>query len=374
MKRIIVFFLFFVFIAVIFANNAYDVRLSCTQPILNILKVSYFDPAEPYSQPTLFCLTTTIPPKHDNDNNEYASYQLEINFFWNGSRLTGTTLEPVDYSSVSNEFNRMFTVTNRDLITSSDNNYFEADGNFSFEDIIDSNSQFKDFILETGRFPDGNYRIDITLTPTDTNLYDGDEASVNFSVRGIQSVRIISPGVSAGSTNIPTIFKPVIFNWTTSGYNNDFVVEIKEFDHVYELDPSNIEYNGRVVELEEISKNTIYNPSYSFQDNKYYAWRAKVRFIGEESLNQDDYEQFISSQYSVFAFGDAPNVEVPNAFEAELLNSLQNLNIVEINTLLEAGYLPKDGIELNGKTYYGKEVIDMLRELFMTYTIEVSVE
>lgn len=374
MKKTLVFLLFLIFTTTIFANNAYDINLSCTQPTLNILKVSYFDPAEPYSQPTLFCLTTTIPSRHLNDGNILATYQLNIDFFWNGNRLSGTNLEPVLNQSISNEFGRAFSVTNRDLITSSDNNYFEADGNFSFEDIMDSNSQFKDFVLETGRLPDGNYRIDITLTPEDETLYDGDQASVSFSVRGIQSVRVISPGVIAGSTDIPTLFHPVIFNWTTSGFENDFVVEIKEFDQPYELDPSNIEFSGRLVEREDININTIYNPMYIFQEGKYYAWRAKVKFAGEESLNQDGYEQYLASNFYVFQFGCAPATDVPNAFQAELLKSLQNLNIAEINSLLEEGYSPKDGIHLNGKTYYGKEAVDKLRALFMTYSIEVSVE
>ncbi len=374
MKRIIVFLLFFVFITTIFANNAYVVRLSCTQPVLNILKVSYFDPAEPYSQPTLFCLTTTIPPQHENDSNDFASYELSVDFFWNGDRLTGTTLNPVDYPSLSNEFGRLFSVTNRDLITSTDNNFFEADGGFSFDDIIDSNPKFKDFVLETGRFPDGNYRIDIALTPEDEGLYQGDQASVSFSVRGIQSVRVISPGVTVGSTNIPTKFQPIIFNWTTSGFNNNFIIEIKEFDQIYELDPTNIEYNGRVVESQEVYNNTIYNPTFAFQEDKYYAWRAKVKFVGEESLNQEGYEQYLASSYHVFKFGCAPNVDIPNPFQEELFNNLLNLNIAEINALIEAGYFPKDGIQLNGQTIYGKEAVDKLRALFMTYDIEVSVE
>lgn len=374
MKKFIVFILFFILTATMFASDAYKVELRSTQPTLNILKVSYFDPAQPYSQPILFTLKTTIPSKHSSDPTERAGYEIVIGFKWNDNPLTGTTLKPVDYVSQSNKFDSEFTVTNRDLITGSSNKYFEADGGFSFDDILDSNPQFKDFVLETGRFPDGNYTIDITLTPDNTSLYQGDDTSVSFSVRGIQSVRLISPGVLAGSSNIPIIFKPIIMNWTTSGFENDFVVEIKEFDQPYELESANIEYNGRIVEQEEIKNQSIYMPTYSFQENKYYAWRAKVKFIGEETLNQIDHEQFIASNYNVFKFGCGPTVNVPNAFQEQFLDNLKNLNIAEINALLEAGYFPKDGINLNGKTYYGREAAEMIRDLFMTYTIEVSVE
>ncbi|MBI9032149.1 hypothetical protein JEZ13_09145 [bacterium] len=368
MKRIIVFLLFVVFTSLIFANNAYDLQFTCTQPILNVLKVSYFDPAAPFSQPIILCLRIDLP---DGLTNATADYELEVDFFWNSGRLTGTTLTPVD--NIINPNGTFINVTNQHLITASTNNYFEADGSFSFDDIVDSNSQFKDFVLETGKFPDGEYRIDITLIPRSSG-YIGDNGSITFQVRGIQSVRVISPGVIAGAANIPIIFKPIIFNWNTSGRDNNFVIEIKEFDQVYELDPSNIEFNGRLVEQEEVTNNTIYTPYYTFQESKYYAWRAKVKFIGEETLNLNDHEQYISSNYHVFQFGCAPNVNVPNAFQEELLNNLQNLNIAEINSLLDAGYFPKDGITLNGKTYYGKEAVDKLRELFMTYTIEVSIE
>jgi hypothetical protein len=374
MKRILVFSLLFIVSATLFANNPYSITLTPTQPVLNILKVSYFDPAESYSQPILFNLRTTIPAKHEQDMAEKADYTLHIDFFWNGNPLSGTTLEPVDYPSISNDFGKTFLVTNRDVITSEDNRFYEADGDFSFDDIMDNNSQFKDFVLETGRLPDGNYRINIALVPKDITLYDGDNTSMNFSVRGIQSVRLISPGVFAGSADIPTIFNPIILNWTTSGFNNNFVVEIKEFDQPYELDPSNIENNGRVVELEEISHLTVYNPTYSFLDSKYYAWRVKVNFVGEESLNQEGHEQFLASNYNVFAFSCAPNTDVPNAFQAEFLQSLKGLNIPEINSLLEEGYLPKDGIQLNGQIHYGKDAVNKLRKLFMTYTIDVSVE
>lgn len=374
MKRIIVVLLFLVFTASMLAQNAYNVSLIYPQPILNILKVSYLDPDQPNSQPILFSLKTEIAPKHINDSAERASYELKVEFFWNGGFLTDTTLEPVEHPSESNEFGGEFFTTNRDLITSSSNRFFEADGGFSFDDIMDSNSQFKDFVLETGKLPDGDYEIRITLIPDNPSLYTGAVTSRSFSVRGIQSVRIISPGVLAGSANIPTITQPVLFNWNTSGFNNSFSVEIKEFDQTYELDPTNIEFNGRTVEEADVPNQTIYTPTYSFQENKYYAWRAKVLFVGEETLNQDNYEQYLSSNYYVFKFGCGPNTEVGNAFQEQFLNNLKNLNIAEINALLEAGYFPKDGINLNGKTYYGKEAVDMLRDLFMTYSIEVSVE
>jgi len=367
MKRIIVSLIFIVFSGLMFAYDAFDLNFSCTQPTLNVLKVSYFDPAEPYSQPIFLCLTIKVP----GDVGSTVSYDLDVEFFWNGGLLTGTTLTPVD--GTTNKPG-IYTVTNRDLITSTSNAFFEADGGFSFDDIIDSNPQFKDFVLETGKFPDGNYRIDVTLTPDNLQLYAAKSASVSFKVRGIQSVRIISPGVKAGATDIPIIFKPVLFNWNTAGFDNNFVIEIKEFDQSYELDPSTIEYNGRLVEQAEVSNRTIYNPDYSFQENKYYAWRAKVRFIGEETLNQNDHTQYISSNYHVFQYDSAPKVSVTNAFQEELLNSLMNLNIAEINALFEEGYFPKDGINLNGNTYYGKEAVDKLKELFMTYTIKVSVE
>ncbi len=373
MKKNLIFLLLFVLTTTIFAETAYLVTGSSTQSNLNILKVSYFDPSQPYSQPILFNLNITTPDKAPDDVSDRAEYDLNIKLFWNGNELTGTSLSPIEGFSQANQFSTSFNVTNRDVITSNDNRFFEADNNFSFDDVMENNSQFEDFLLETGRFPDGQYRIEIELVP-ENPLYQGDSTIISFSVRGIQSVRIISPGVLAGSTNIPLLAKPIIFNWTSSGYNNAYVIQIKEFDQPYELDPSNLEFNGRVVEEEWVNNMTVYNPSYNFQEGKYYAWKAKVKYIGEESLNQEDFDQYLSSSYHVFQFACAPTSEVPNAFQEELENNLLNLNIAEITALLESGYLPKDGIQLNGKTIYGKEAVDRIRDLFSTFEIEVSVE
>lgn len=374
MKRIIVVLVFLIITLCIMAQNAFELSLNYPHPILNILKATYLDPNQPSSQPILFSLKINIPPKHSDDEAERADYDLDVDFFWNGRELTGTTLEPAQGHSESTQFGRFFFVTNQDVITSTSNRYFEADGGFSFEDILDSNAQFKDFVLETGRLPDGDYEIRVTLIPENPTLYTGDVTSKSFSVRGIQSVRLLSPGVLAGSANIPSITQPIVFNWNTSGFNNNFSIEIKEFDQAYELDPSNIEFNGRTVERTEIASQTIYTPTYNFQENKYYAWRARVLFVGEETLNQYNHNQYLSSNYNVFKFACGPSVDVENAFQEEFLSNIKNLNIAEINALLEAGFLPQDGINLNGKTYYGKEAVDMVKDLFMTYTIEVSVE
>ncbi len=373
MKKTIVFLLFLLVTASIFANNTYMVSGSTSQSTLNILKVSYFDPSQPYSQPILFNLNISIPPQADNDASDQAEYDVNIDLFWNGNLLTGTSLRPIDGFSPANQFNSSFNVTNRDLITSESNRFFEAESDFSFDDVMENNSQFEDFLLETGRFPDGQYRIEIEIVP-DNSLYQGASTVVSFAVRGIQSVRLISPGHVVGATNIPLISKPIIFNWNTSGFNNSYVVEIKEFDQEYELDPSNIEYNGRLVEEEWVNNMSVYNPTYNFQENKFYAWRVKVKYIGEESLNQAGHDQYIASSYNVFQFTCAPSEKVPNAFQEQLESNLLNLNIAEINVLLNAGYLPKDGIQINGKTVYGKEAVDRIRELFSTYEIEVSVE
>ena len=374
MKKTFIFFLLLIFSWTLLVSNNYIITGRSTQTTLNILKVSYFDPSMPLSQPLLFNLDIQIPDQVEEDVNDQAEYKLFIEIFWNGNLLTDTTLEPIEGPSPSHDFGTSFTVTNRDLITAEDNRYFVADGNFSFDDVIDNNEDFKDFLLDTGLFPDGSYRIDIELRPDDLAYYSGSSTSINFTVRGIQSVRLISPGVLVGSHNIPEIFKPIIFNWTTSGINNSYVVEIKEFDQEYELDPSNLEFNGRIVEEGELENRTVYQPEYSFQEGKYYAWRTQVKFVGEETLNQPDHNRYLSSNYNVFKFACAPTTNVPNAFQEEFENNLKNLNIAEINSLLEAGYFPKDGINLNGKTYYGKEAVDKLRELFSTYTIEVSVE
>ncbi len=373
MKKIITFLSLIVFTCLIYANTAYQISGSVRQPSLNILKVSYFDPTQPYSQPIIFNLDITIPAQDASDTDRQADYDLNIDLYWNGNLLTCTTLNPIESPSPSNQYDSHFIVTNRDLITSEDNRFFEAESNFSFDDIMENNSQFEDFLLETGLFPDGQYRIEIALEPKNS-LYQGDSTIITFSVRGIQSVRVISPGVLPGSANIPIENKPIIFNWNASGFNNLYVIEIKEFDQAYELDPSNIEYNGRIVEQEQVSNISVYTPQYNFQENKYYAWRAKVKYIGEETLNQSEYDQYLASSYYVFQFGCSPSVEVINAYQEELENNLMNLNIAEINALLEAGYLPKDGILLNGKKYYGKEAVDKIRELYSTYDIEISVE
>lgn len=373
MKRLMIIFLILSLTSILFGNNIYELTGSSSHAVLNILKVNYFDPSQPYSQPLLFNLTIKIPEKLTEDDSDRADYNLMINLYWNGNLLTSTNLEPVDVISPSNQYASQFTVSNRDVITSEDNRYFEADGNFSFDDVMENNSQFEDFLLETGRFPDGDYRIDIQLEP-ENSLYQGNSTSINFTVRGIQSVRLLNPGLSSGVTNIPQVFKPLVFNWTSSGFNNSYKVEIKEFDHASELDPSNIEFNGRLVEEEWVNNMSVYSPNYNFQEEKYYAWRVKVRYIGEEALNQEGHNQFMASSYNVFQFASSPVINVANAFQEELEKNLRKLNIAEIISLFDAGYLPKDGIILNGKTYYGKEAVDKIRELFNEYEIEVSID
>lgn len=369
MKRYIVLLLFFILTLSLFGNN-YIMDLRCTQPVLNILKANYFDPSEPYSQPNLFNLTITNPAQSSNDYNDELEYELKVSIFWNSSLLTETALEPKSLATI---YGKKIRVTNREVISNLGNNYFDVIGDFSFEDIIDNNPQLKDFIMDTGRFPDGAYRIAIELVP-DNPSYQGTSASVTFTVRGIQNVTLISPGVRAGSTNIPKLNQPIIFNWSSSGVNNSYVIEIKEFDEADELNPSNIEYSGRVVVEENVAIRSVYVSNYNFQPDMYYAWRAKVRYVGEESLNLDNHLQFKASNHFVFKFSSEPTTEISNPFLDELHQTLLKLNIPEITSLFEEGYLPKQAITLNGELYSGKEAIDKLRELFMIYNIEVSVE
>lgn len=369
MKRDIVLLLLLIFTFSLFGNN-YSMELTCTQPVLNILKANYFDPSEPYSQPNLFNLAIRNPNKAFNDSNTELSYALNVEFFWNSNFLTDVVLKPKGVATV---YGQQIRVTNREVISNLHNNYFKVEGSFSFDDIIDNSTQLKDFVIDTGRFPDGAYRISMELIP-DNPIYQGTSASVTFTVRGIQNVRLISPGVQAGSTNIPKLNQPIIFNWSSSGINNSYVVEIKEFDEAHELNPSNIEYSGRVVVEEDVTNRSVYVSDYNFQPNMYYAWRAKVRYMGEESLNLDNHQQFKASNYFVFKFSSEPTTEISNPFLDELHQTLLNLNIPEITSLFEEGYLPKYSIELNGRVFYGREAIDKLRELFTIYNIEVSVE
>jgi hypothetical protein len=134
MKRIIVFSLFLVFTATMMAQSTYQVSINYPQDKLNVLKVSYLDPDQPYSQPILFRLKITPP---EGVTLESAAYTLKIEFLWNNGSLTTTTLTPIEVGP--NTYGSNFSFTNRDLITSTSNRFFEADSGFSFDDIIFKN-------------------------------------------------------------------------------------------------------------------------------------------------------------------------------------------------------------------------------------------
>lgn len=370
MKKVLLLFLSILVTLTLFGNSNYTMELTCTQPTLNILKANYFDPSLPYSQPILFNLAISNPPKNSQDSNTKLNYELKVVFYWNGNLLTETSLEPI---GVARSYGQQIRVTNRQVVTNIDNNYFEVIGDFSFDDIMDGNAQLKSFILDTGRFPDGEYRVALELIPEGN--YIGTSNSVSFTVRGIHNVRLVSPGVPAGFSEIPNQCKPIIYNWSSPGFNNKYVIEIKEYDEAYELDPSNIEFTGRVVVEEDVQNRSVYVSDYNYQTNMYYAWRAKVKYIGEETLNLGvTHNQYIASSYNVFRFSAEPTTDITNIFQEDFENTLLNLNIPEITALLQQGYLPKDGIHFNGKEVYGKEAIDKLRELFSVFDIEVSAE
>ncbi len=371
MRKYVLLFIVLLLSVTINAQDSFDINIASTRPILNEFKISYVDPASPQAQPYLFYMDIEVPA-YNEENFMDAPYHLNLSFWWNDHEIFDTKLVPINAAlSPSNSF-RVF---NKDLITSVGSTFFEfAPGeDISLEEIINNSPELEDFVLETGRFPDGTYRFDVELVANIENL-SNKSSSTSFLVQSIQNVHLINPGIGNTSYDIPIVTEPITFNWNSAGIDNKYQIEIREYDELYEFQNDNAEINGRIVVKDNIEKIRFYQADYNFKDEKYYGWRINVSFTDEMSLNLDSDKQALHSEFKFFQYKSSQGNPVSNVFIDDFLEALKQLDNDEINAILKSGYLPKGGLELNGQYYYGKQALDLIKDLKDIDILDTSIE
>ena len=371
MKKLLLFLFMMLLMVHLVADDSFDISMNGIA-YYSSFKINYVDPGAPLNQPTLFMMTFKTPEQDDSDTASELDYQIELSFSWNGADIFKTILVPL---GLAREFGSTIHITNRDLITSLGSPYFEfAPGEgISLNSIIENNSQLNDLILETGSFPDGRYTFNAKVKGQNS-AYTASEKSYSFSVTNTTSLYLIRPGTRAGSAEIRNLADPLVFNWSCNSANPEYVIEIKEFDEKSDLTVDNIENNGRVFFEDTIHYANSFQQSLPYNEGKYYSWRVGVKLFDDNFLNNNNITKYKYSQYYVFRYSTSQENTVFNPFHDDLIKALYELDYDDVTALLESGYEPVDGIEIDGKFYFGKEAIQLIKQLLEVNSIDVSVE
>lgn len=342
----------------------YPISVTMTGPTFyNMLRISSFDLQVPANQP-LFFQVTAFNNAQEGIENPHLYFSLMMN--------TNTLIEPntrVTYKHTINPGSQLI-FTNRDIITEVGSLMFNRPvPNFSALDVIDNMPDFRDIILNTGLFPDGNYTYTIQFRD-DNNQPLSEEASLTFIIRNPGGIFLINPGVALGGA-IPAISSmPVNFIWSSNlaatSYN-PFRLIVKEFDDPSLLYPEYIEAEGHTIANVEISSSTYFSDYIPLQEDKFYAWKIETPLI-DPTVSEPGK---ISSTYNVFKYTIDQNYNnevLVNALRVYLLS----LNIPWVTELLNSGYDPSGIINYNGSVWSGSGAENMIQELRSRPVIDVN--
>ncbi|MBW6515763.1 MAG: hypothetical protein K0B81_03985 [Candidatus Cloacimonetes bacterium] len=344
----------------------YPIAISITGPTFyNVLRISSFDLQVPANQPLFFRVVANNITT-ENIDNPYLFFSLNKN--------SDLLIEPetrVRYKFALTP-NQPLVFTNRDVITEVGSTLFDSPYPvFTALDVIENMPDFRDVILNTGLFPDGDYTFTVQFR---SNVFPyqalSNEVSLTFLIRNPGGIFLINPGTILGGA-IPIVSSlPVNFLWSSNlaaSTFNPFRLIVKEFDDPYLLYPEFIETEGHTITDVEILTGTYYSDFVPLQEDRYYAWKIETPIIDPTLALPAS----ISSPYNVFRYSTGngyDNEGVLNAIRIYLLS----LNIQWVTELLNSGFDPSGIIDYNGTIWSGTGAENMINELKNRPVIDVN--
>lgn len=320
------FFLIFLLLPFFLFAQSYDMNIDIVTPMgtyFNTFYPSDFNPEQPENQPIFFQITisqlTGFP---------ISDFQIYIKLTWGGSEAE-VWLTPEDTALP-------MVLTNRDVIN---NNPVGFDSSGNYDNVFNA---IEDYVLQTGRMPDGNYFFLFRILDQSGNQISADKA-VTIKIESPVSISLITPGTPLGgylpmnlmNTNPEFIWFSNLANFSFQLYhideNIDTAEDIEALQPYYE---------------EILNSNTLIYPSSApqLEDGESYAWRVSAPVVspGVNSI--------IKSIFYTFNISLEKGSPVD---EIILMNFLNQINSDYIQVLL---YWLNSGYNLSNITWQGQQI------------------
>ncbi|RLC46539.1 MAG: hypothetical protein DRI23_12265 [Candidatus Cloacimonadota bacterium] len=308
-----------------------------------------FNPDEPLSQPIFFTLTISGVVE------DVKTVRFEMN--WNDNyALANITTEGEDVP-----FPAM--LTNQDFINS-DPIGLDIDNADAFDDILDA---IEDYILETGRIPDGTYLFTFTALDEDGNALSSDQ--MQLIIQAPIAIGLITPGGPIGLPPVDITFQTPDFIWYSNLSDYTFsIFDISELDEDQRT-PDNIEVLQPYYEQTNVFGTSLAYPpeAPALEVDKIYAWRVAASISIPIGSGTEPYK----SGFYVFRIVTEGGVDPGEVILGNFLNNVSGEQAAAILELLNNGYELQE-IEWQGETISVEELMEIL-QMIINGELEVIV-
>ncbi|MCF7793009.1 MAG: hypothetical protein K9N09_03740 [Candidatus Cloacimonetes bacterium] len=331
MKKI--FILFFVFCFSVMFAQSFDVNIELTTPMGTYFNTFYpanFNPEEPDSQPEFFVMnfsTTASSPLED--------YKIHVEVTRSDAQAN-VDLITNDFSPEIPVNPAFLRLTNRDIVN---NDPVDFDNSGDYDDLL---SDIEDFVLSSGRMPDGDYNFWFEVRDLNDNPLS-DPVSTTITIQSPISISLITPGYPLGSfgpMNLMNQYPEFIWFSNLANYTFDLYHIDEEIESAEE-----IELLDKYYTTTTISNSIVYPGSAaSLENSEIYAWRVSA------PLSSPGSTETYQSVFYTFKIDMEEEDEVEEVIVINFLNQLNTGDITVLQNLLNNGY------NISTITWQGQEI------------------
>jgi hypothetical protein len=304
---------------------------------------TYFDPDNPASQPTLFHLeiknltgTSESPlPAEDFDIKIIGRMEWRNTVLIPRSEITFREIQLLLAG-------QSIPIHNRDIITNDNTGMFDVDD--EWDDVLNNNPEFKDLVVNSGRFPDGVYVFTFYVEDQTTNEQLSDEFSVSINLRSPNPITLITPGSPLGFGVSKVMDNQPYFVWFSN--LNEYTLRIWELQHtnysVQQIEGMEPYFEVPNSEIDLLNVTSFSLPvEFALENNKIYAWQVLGKIDSPAATNVT-YEK---SNVYLFEVSRDEAQQQDNQLLIQLLNQFSAEEVAgleELLQLLELGYELKE--------------------------------
>jgi len=365
MKKLLLFFTIMCFSGMLYGQDTLTVDVECM--MFDVVYPSAFDKDSHMEQPIIFTLLLT----NGTNQEKHCKLAMSLASDTYGELLSITDGMITEYNGIrGNQGNPNYLVlaanqqfpllTNRDII----NNQVRIHG--SWNDILESISEFDDFVMENGFLPSGTYQFQFTLYDSTGGVVKASDTST-LTIYNDMLVNLLAPGTEVSSGQSVGLMLPLSDNTPTFAWQSSAT---RYTLTIWELDPG--VYQTVIIDdmpdplivLEDLSQQYYqYGSSLpELKDQYIYVWNVLGEFTS--TLGNEE----VSSEYFGFKFqasgdgGGDPNVE-------NLIINLAAMGLLDPGQL--GNYTPTGQVYVNGVLITVDNISEFLTGLFNgDYVIE----
>lgn len=312
---------------------ANDLNLSLTGiGNFNEFYASYLDPDNVANQPMLF--TGSI----QNTTAQSFDFYLTLEILWNNQHLLDESDGKIN-SRIPIGAGQTWTFTNQDVINNIASGYFNA--SIDVDNIKNKINDFKNILMETGKFPDGEYIFRFKAYDMNNNLISNTE-EYSFNIINYSAITLIQPGLQLGSGILEIPDSSPIFIWNSNASQYTFKLYHLQSEN---NSPDQLDSTTPLFETSVQTNSFSYPTSApSLENNQLYAWKIEIE-------NQDGTSSTGTIQSDYFVFKINSGATQTGTYN-QIVSFLQNLNIdsAQIRDLMRNGYSPTGLISIDGRT------------------------